>query len=287
MGVKIPTIIFSYEISLIDKNINLFRHRMLAAMFIPIPKRLRDQGYQQENLVVNHIDGIKGHDEIDNLEWCTVKENMDHAILAGLIPYLGENSHFSKITNEQAHEICKLLSSGKRPKEVAALTGVTAKTIRHILLRTSWKQLSKDYEFPEFDGPVPYMYEDTVVHMICELIQEGNLNNREIGELTGTTQSYVGSIKNKTRRCDISDNYDFSQVPKRNPGKAKIARQICEDLQDGEMSMRKIANKYNVSYGMVTQIKNGYIWESVSKDYDFTVINEKISQRSSNTQKVS
>lgn len=51
-------------------------HRLVAKMFIPIPKRL---------LQVNHIDGNKQNNNIDNLEWVSAKENTQHAIKIGLI----------------------------------------------------------------------------------------------------------------------------------------------------------------------------------------------------------
>lgn len=55
------------------------RHRLISLAF---HKYEMDPDF----LVVNHKDGIPGNDFIDNLEWCTKRDNLIHALENGLMP---------------------------------------------------------------------------------------------------------------------------------------------------------------------------------------------------------
>ena len=53
------------------KRKNHYIHRLVAEAFIPNP-------YNKK--CVNHIDYDRGNNNVDNLEWCTTKENMQHSV---------------------------------------------------------------------------------------------------------------------------------------------------------------------------------------------------------------
>lgn len=66
-------------------------HRLVAIAFVENPKNKR---------VVNHMDGDKKNNAVSNLEWCTPKENNDHAFKTGLRPMYGEKSPAAKFSDD-------------------------------------------------------------------------------------------------------------------------------------------------------------------------------------------
>ena len=62
----------SYNLTMPDgSKKRCYAHRLVAQAFIPNPQNKKE---------VNHIDGNKANNYIDNLEWATSSENKQHAI---------------------------------------------------------------------------------------------------------------------------------------------------------------------------------------------------------------
>ena len=63
-------------------------HRLLAIKYIPNPNNYP---------VINHIDGNKLNNSIDNLEWCTHSHNTKEAVRLGLIDNSNNHGVYRKI----------------------------------------------------------------------------------------------------------------------------------------------------------------------------------------------
>jgi len=110
-------------------------HRWLAENFIPNPYNLP---------CVNHKDGDKWNNELNNLEWCTYSENIQHAFDTGLnVSKQGEEHHSAKLTQEQVDTIRQIYVKGCREygaKPLGRRFGVSYTQIRRIVNNDRWKK---------------------------------------------------------------------------------------------------------------------------------------------------
>lgn len=91
---------------------------------------------------VNHIDGIKHHNWVENLEWATKKENQEHEVRV-LQQRNGEKNCKSKLKEEEVLEIYNLCKEGKmKYKDIAEIYNIDPCEVSLIVGGYKWKYLN-------------------------------------------------------------------------------------------------------------------------------------------------
>ena len=118
-------------------------HRLVAIYFIPNPEL---------KATVNHKDGVRTNNSIDNLEWNTYSENNQHSwdILGGdkrrsrtVLQVTGINNPSSKLTDQNVRDIRLEYSKGSTSwRKLAIKYNVTKTTISSLLSGKTWGHIS-------------------------------------------------------------------------------------------------------------------------------------------------
>lgn len=104
-----------------------FVHRLVAQKYIPNPNN-----YEQ----VNHIDGDKTNNSVDNLEWVSNQQNREHAVESGL-HLQGEDCKWAKLDWQKVEYIRNHPEISV--KQYSEIYGVSQSTIKDVISYRTWK----------------------------------------------------------------------------------------------------------------------------------------------------
>lgn len=115
-------------------GLKTYIHRLVAESFIPNPDNLP---------CINHKDGDKLNNNVENLEWCTYSHNNQHAFDNGLKKMgRGTKSHLAKFTKEQVIEIREIYDAGGHShKSLGEIYGFATRTIGEMIARRTYKDV--------------------------------------------------------------------------------------------------------------------------------------------------
>lgn len=109
-------------------------HRLLSLAFIP-----NHNNYP----CVNHKDGNKLNNSLDNLEWCTHKHNSVHCIEKGLRNTAkGERIPNSFLKEQDIKDIFSLKKNGLLNREISEIYNIDMSAISRILNKKSWAHVT-------------------------------------------------------------------------------------------------------------------------------------------------
>lgn len=112
-------------------------HRLVAKAFLPNPLNLPE---------VNHKDGNRLNNAVENLEWVTAEDNLKHSI-ANKLPKRGSSHYKTELAEKDVHRICSLLQEGWSAKKVSDSSGlvVSKSVVLNIRSKRDWKEIADLY----------------------------------------------------------------------------------------------------------------------------------------------
>ena len=113
-------------------------------------------GPRPSGAVINHIDGVKAHNEPSNLEYCTPRENSQHAARTGLAPSgerhgrttkpertaRGESVNSAKLTADDVREARRLRAEGWTLPQLCVRFGIKKSAMHGLCTGKTWAHVS-------------------------------------------------------------------------------------------------------------------------------------------------
>ena len=196
----------SLTICVNGKHKTVLIHRLVATAFIKKPNT---------KVEVNHKDGCKTNNCVDNLEWVTSKENIHHAINNNLKHILrGEEIKNSKYTEHDVKLVCECLENNiANIKTIANLTNVSEGMIKNILHHNSWTHVSVNYDIDRYNYGITEIekaqHEDKI-RMVCAMLESNRYTIKEISSQTEIGYGMVIKILNGECYKNISKKFKLS-----------------------------------------------------------------------------
>lgn len=107
-------------------------HRLIMEAFVPNP---------ESHKYINHKNGIKTDNRIENLEWCTQKHNISEAYKIGLCQSVKGSRHGGSVLNEEQVLTIRELLRYSSGRQIAKQFNLSEGTVSMIKNRITWSHI--------------------------------------------------------------------------------------------------------------------------------------------------
>jgi len=115
------------------KRKNFLIHRLVCYSFLDS---------DLNKTIVNHKNGIKTDNRVENLEWCTQMENIKHSIDNNLVDQLGSKHHSSKVNESDVLKIRSIyIKHYFGYKKISEMYNISWVNVRNIIKRRTWRHI--------------------------------------------------------------------------------------------------------------------------------------------------
>lgn len=181
-------------------------HRVVAHEFIPNPNNYPE---------VNHKNGNKKDNRVENLEWCTRSQNIIH-MHKELYPDImkGEKNGRATITEEEALQIYKLaIKEEYTLEEIGDMYGISFCTVSNIKTGRIWSHVTHQKFIKNLHKGSKLTDED--VRIIFYLASSGKVSYRTLADMYNLSSSRISDIKNKKAFIDVTQDLDENDIPEK------------------------------------------------------------------------
>lgn len=193
-------------------------------------------------------------------EFCSLYPNGYNLLEGGEEPPVlkGEENPSTKITEKRAFQIKEALLNYEIPlKEILKTLGVTRDIVRHINEGDSWRDDSLHYPL----RPLETELQKERISEVKRLLKETDMPQKEIAKKVHLKRSFVTMINIGKNHYDKLECYPIRDTYKK---KAFLVKKL---LMETDLSLKKIADKVEVSLRMVNNILYGKTWRDNKLKY--------------------
>lgn len=171
------------------------------------------------------------------------------------------------LNNDVVHHICQMLQKGMLPTDISKETGIPTVTIQNIRNGDGYRDISRQYTFPDNLKILNRKYDPEIVRKVCELLQVGVVQTK-ISEDTGVDICTVRNIRNRQAYNDISSGYKFPDTFIVRELSDEQVHKICQMLQN-KIKAVDIAAELDIDVKRIFAIKSRTAYRDISKNYTF------------------